>query len=39
MPGAAPRAGGPQLYRDIGVALPAVGGVSIDLDRSPVPSS
>jgi hypothetical protein len=32
MPGAAPRAGGPQLYRDIGVALPTVGGVSIDLD-------
>jgi hypothetical protein len=32
MPDAAPRADGPQLYRDIGVALPAVGGVSIDLD-------
>ena len=32
MPGAALRADGPQLYRDIGVALPAVGGVSIDLD-------
>lgn len=32
MPGAAPRAGGPRLYRDIGVALPAVGGVSIQLD-------
>jgi hypothetical protein len=32
MPDAAPQADGPQLYRDIGVALPAVGGVSIDLD-------
>ena len=32
MPGAAPRADGPQLYRDIGVAVPAVGGVSIHLD-------
>jgi hypothetical protein len=32
MPGAAPRADGPRLYRDIGVALPAVDGVSIHLD-------
>ncbi len=32
MPGAVPRAGGPQFYRDIGVALPAVDGVSIRLD-------
>ena len=32
MPGAAPRADGPRLYRDIGVVLPAVGGVSIYLD-------
>lgn len=32
MPGAAPPADGPRLYRDIGVALPAVDGVSIHLD-------
>ena len=32
MPGAVPRAGGPRFYRDIGVALPAVDGVSIRLD-------
>ncbi|HEY5400283.1 MAG TPA: hypothetical protein VIL16_33355, partial [Trebonia sp.] len=32
MPGAVPRAGGPQFYRDIGVALSAVDGVSIRLD-------
>jgi hypothetical protein len=32
MPGAMPRAGGPQFYRDIGIALPAVDGVSIRLD-------
>lgn len=32
MPGAAPRAEGLRLYRDIGVALPAVDGVSIHLD-------
>jgi hypothetical protein len=32
MPGAAPRADGTQFYRDIGVALPAVDGVSIHLD-------
>jgi hypothetical protein len=32
MPGAAPRADGPQVNRDIGVALPAVDGVSIHLD-------
>jgi hypothetical protein len=32
MPGAALRADGPRLYRDIGVALPAVDGVSIHLD-------
>lgn len=32
MPGAVPRVGGPQFYRDIGVALPAVDGVSIRLD-------
>jgi len=31
MPGAALRADGPQVYRDIGVALPAVDGVSIRL--------
>jgi hypothetical protein len=32
IPGVAPQAGGPQLYRDIGVALPATDGVSIHLD-------
>lgn len=32
MPGPVPRADGPRLYRDIGVALPAVDGVSIHLD-------
>jgi hypothetical protein len=32
MPGATLRADGPQLYRDIGVALPAVDGVRIHLD-------
>jgi hypothetical protein len=32
MPGAVPRVGGPWFYRDIGVALPAVDGVSIRLD-------
>jgi len=32
VPDAAPRADGPQLYRDIGVALPAVDGVRIRLD-------
>ena len=32
MPGAALQADGPRLYRDIGVALPAVDGVSIHLD-------
>jgi hypothetical protein len=32
MPGAVPRVGGPRFYRDIGVALPAVDGVSIRLD-------
>jgi hypothetical protein len=32
MPGAAPRADGPPLYRDIGVALPPVDGVSTHLD-------
>jgi hypothetical protein len=32
MPGAAPRADGPRLYRDIGVSLPAIDGVSIQLD-------
>ena len=32
MPGAMLRAGGPQFYRDIGVALPVVDGVSIRLD-------
>jgi hypothetical protein len=32
MPGAAPQADGPRFYRDIGVALPPVDGVSIDLD-------
>ena len=32
MPGAALRADGPRLYRDIGVALPAVDGVSMHLD-------
>lgn len=32
MPGAALRADGPQLYRDIGIALPAIDGVSIHLD-------
>ena len=31
MPGTAPRADGPRVYRDIGVALPAVNGVSIRL--------
>jgi hypothetical protein len=32
MPGGVPRVGGPRFYRDIGVALPAVDGVSIRLD-------
>ena len=32
MPGQAQRADGPRLYRDVGVALPAVDGVSIHLD-------
>lgn len=32
MPGAAPQADGPLLYRDIGVSLPPVDGVSIHLD-------
>jgi len=32
LPGAAPRADGRRFYRDIGVALPPVDGVSIDLD-------
>jgi hypothetical protein len=32
LPGAAPQADGPRLYRDIGVALPPVDGVSIQLD-------
>ncbi len=32
MPGAMPRADGPQSYRDIGIALSAVDGVSIRLD-------
>ena len=32
MPGAALRADGPRLCRDIGVALPAIDGVSIHLD-------
>lgn len=32
MPGAVARADGPRLYRDLGVALPAVDGVSILLD-------
>jgi hypothetical protein len=32
MPGAMPRADGPQFYRDIGIALSAVDGVSIRLD-------
>lgn len=32
MPGAAPQADGPRLYRDIGVAVPPVDGVSIHLD-------
>ena len=32
MPGAAPRADGPRFYRDIGVALPPINGVSIHLD-------
>jgi hypothetical protein len=31
-PGAAPQGDGPRLYRDIGVALPPVDGVSIHLD-------
>jgi hypothetical protein len=33
MPGAAQWSDGPRLYRDIGVALPAVDGVSIHLDN------
>lgn len=32
MPGAAPQADGPRFYRDIGVALPPIDGVSIHLD-------
>jgi hypothetical protein len=32
MPGAAPQAGSPRFYRDIGVALPPIDGVSIHLD-------
>jgi hypothetical protein len=32
MPGAMPQAGGLQFYRDIGIVLPAVDGVSIRLD-------
>jgi hypothetical protein len=32
MPGQAPRADGPRLCRDVGVALPALDGVSIQLD-------
>ena len=32
LPGAAPQADGPPLYRDIGIALPALDGVRIHLD-------